>query len=374
MKIPFFDLKRQSASLRGELQSAMQQVMDSGLFIRGEKVARFEDQWAKALGVEHCVALGNGTDALYVVLKALGVKTGDEVIVPAVSWVSTASVVMQLGAKVVCVDVDEQGLIDVKKVEEKINPRTKAIVPVHLFGQMADMIALRAICDHHQLLLVEDAAQAHLSSIGGKYPGTTSDAATFSFYPTKNLGAFGDAGVIVTRNAVLAQQCRMLANQGGLARNEHRVLGITSRMDELQAAMLLVKLPYLDQWNERRRAIATQYNQQLTELAEILLPIEIGGNYHTYHQYVIRSKWREPLREYLQSEGVSTDVHYPVALPFLPILRDLGYTKEEFPVAYLASQEMLSLPIFPELSDEEVQYVCDRIKKFVEGNVLTAIQ
>ncbi|SHK88397.1 dTDP-4-amino-4,6-dideoxygalactose transaminase [Reichenbachiella agariperforans] len=368
MQIPFFDLTRQNTALADELNVAMQEVIQSGRFLHGDKVRALEQGWGALNAQTHGIAVGNGTDALTVALMALGVTAGDEVVIPAMSWVSTASCVTQLGAKPVFVDVDSDYLMNLEKVEAKITAGTKAVVPVHLYGQMVDMVALSQLCKDRGLAIVEDAAQAHGALQQQEAPGAFSDAVVYSFYPTKNLGALGDAGMILTRDAKLAEDCRRVANQGGLQRHEHTVAGMTSRMDELQAAILLAKMPHLKHWNQRRRAIAATYSHQLSTLGGLALPHERVGNDHVYHQYVIRCKKRDALADYLREQGVETDIHYPVALPFLPVFQACNYSADDFSVAHRWSQEILSLPIFPELENEEVDYICTKIKAFFARN------
>ncbi|PIB36536.1 hypothetical protein BFP72_14575 [Reichenbachiella sp. 5M10] len=362
MKIPFFDTKRQYAGLQAEMQQSLEAIADEGMWIGGAAVGEFERAWAETVGARCVVAVGNGTDALFIGLCALGIGAGDEVIVPAVSWVSTASVVLQSGAVPVFVDVGADGLLDVELLLGKITARTKAILPVHLYGQMADMSAIRTLCKDRNIALLEDAAQAHLARRGGMGVGEGADLAAYSFYPTKNLGAWGDAGAIVCHDQDLADSCRAIANQGG--RGVHDVLGVTSRMDTLQAAILLVKLQRLSQWTERRRAIAQRYVYHLKEVEGLQLPVVHEEAYHVYHHFVIRTSSRHVLRTYLQKHGIGTEVHYPEALPQLRVFNHLGQRVEEFAMADLFCQEAISLPVYPELRDEEVDYICRIIKTF----------
>lgn len=365
MKVPFVDLTAQYKSIQQELDAAVADVMASGRYIKHKQVEKFERAFAQKLNVANCIGVGNGTDALLLSLKALDIKAGDEVLTPALSWISTAEVISQLGAKPVFVDVDpDYFTIDLVKAKQAVSSKTKAIIAVHLYGQPCELQTLRLFCDTHKLFLIEDCAQAHFSTFAESTTGTIADIATFSFYPTKNLGAMGDAGCVVSNNQALTNKVRRLANNGGLTKNEHLFEGMNSRLDELQAAILLVKLKYIDQWNLKRIGHAEQYFAELSAVNEIQLPKKLPNAKHTYHQFVIKAKHRNALQQYLSQKEIVTDIHYPLALPFEPAYAYLQYSDKDFPVAYQLQNEILSLPIYPELQHTQVNYVCESIKEF----------
>ncbi|MCV9387712.1 DegT/DnrJ/EryC1/StrS family aminotransferase [Reichenbachiella ulvae] len=363
MEVPFFDLTRQHAAIENELFSVMEAVMNSGQFLNGTYLSQFEDSWSQYLGVEHTVGVANGTDAIYLTLKALGIGSGDEVITTAVSWVSTASAIVNAGAKPVFVDVDESGLMNLDLIEHMVSSKTKALLVVHLYGQMVNVVKAKAICDRLGIMLIEDAAQAHGASFDGVSPGQLSSAATYSFYPTKNLGAIGDAGAVVSRDRELATEIRKLANQGGVSKKNIERIGITSRLDELQAAILCAKLKYLFRWNERRVEIARSYNDILKQCAGISFLKNYSASHHVYHQYVILSSNRDEFISYLSENGVGVDVHYSQPLPELPMFHVEG---NSFPVAKKITQEVVSLPIFPELRKVEIEHICRVIGHFLD--------
>jgi len=364
MRVPFVDLAAQYQAHRAEFDDAFRRVIERTAFIGGEFVREFEAAYAREYGVEHCISVGNGTDAIYIVLKMLGIGAGDEVITTACSWISTSETITQAGARAVFVDVDEFFNIDPLAIEAKITPRTKAIMPVHLYGQAARMGAIQEICRRRKLLLIEDCAQAHFATHGGKRVGTFGDVATFSFYPGKNLGAYGDAGAILTANAELAQRCRMYANHGALRKHEHDMEGINSRLDGLQAALLTAKLPHIHDWTARRQRVAELYTRKLADIAELQCPEVASGSTHVYHLYVIRAAEREALRAELTQRGIETGIHYPTPLPFLKAYGYLGHRPEHFPVSYANHRKILSLPIYPEMPVELVDYVCESIRSF----------
>jgi len=366
--IPLVDLRAQYQSIKKEVDAAISQVIDDTAFIGGKYAAAFEEEFANALGVGYCVGVGNGTDALFIVLKALGVGKGDEVIVPANSFIATSEAVTATGAHVVFIDCSsDDSCIDVGEVRKKITPKTKAIMVVHLYGQPAMLDELGAIAREHNLFLVEDAAQAHFAEYKGKMIGTFGVAATFSFYPGKNLGAYGDAGAIVTNDEALAIKCRMLANHGR-AKGEkynHAIEGFNSRLDGMQATILSVKLRHLSGWTKRRQELAHTYNEALSGIPGLELPPEILDRQSVYHLYVIRTKGREALREYLKSEGIETGVHYPIGLPYLSAYAYLNtQAPEDFPVTYRLQSEILSLPLYPELTEEQQMHIIHTIKDF----------
>jgi len=362
MKIPFVDLHAQYLSIKPQIDAAIAEVIAQSSFIRGPHVDGFEKAWAQTLGVKHCVSCANGTDALYIAMRGLGVKAGDEVITTAHSWISTSETITQAGARVVFCDTDHDTFnIDPAQIESKITPRTVGIIPVHLYGQPADMGAIMAIARKHKLWVIEDCAQAHLARYKGQLVGTFGNAATFSFYPGKNLGAYGDAGGIVTNDDPLADWMTTFARHGG--KGEHVMEGINSRMDGLQGAVLQVKLPHLQAWTDARRRVAARYNELLKGIGDIITPKVAADRDHVYHLYVIRTEKRDALKKHLTDAGIATVLNYPKALPFYPAYSYLGHSPKEFRAAYANQSRILSLPIYPEISDEMIGYVADQIKK-----------
>ena len=365
MRVPFADLQAQYQSIKTDIDQAIQSVIAETAFIGGKFVQQFEKEFADAYGVEHCIPCANGTDAIYIVLKMLGIGPGDEVITTACSWISTAETISQTGARPVFVDIEpDLFTIDASLIEAAITPQTKAIIPVHLYGQMADMTAIKAICEKHQLYLIEDCAQAHFSTLGGQKAGTFGQASTFSFFPGKNLGAYGDAGAILTQDPELARRCRMYANHGALVKHQHEMPGINSRLDGLQAAILSAKLPHLAGWLQKRIACADRYDTLLADIPQIHIPRRRSGSTHTFHLYVIRAEQRDDLGLFLKTKGVETLIHYPTPLPFLKAYTSLAHSAEDFPVAADYQSKILSIPIFPELSEEAQVYVAECIRSF----------
>ena len=365
MNIPFVDLYAQYLSIKSEIDTAIAGVIAQSVFIRGPELDRFEQNWAAKLGVRRCVSCANGTDALYIAMRGLGVRSGDEVITTAHSWIATSETITQAGARVVFCDTDDETLtINPKQIEEKITPATVGIIPVHLYGQPADMGAIIAIARKHNLWVIEDCAQAHLARFQGRLVGTFGDAATFSFYPGKNLGAYGDAGCIVTADDRLADWMETFARHGG--KGDHVMEGINSRMDGLQAAVLNVKLPYLDRWTKARRRIAARYDELLGDVHDLVTPIVAANREHVYHLYVIRTAARDSLKKNLGEAGISTVLNYPKALPFYPAYAYLNHKPADFPVAYRNQSRILSLPIFPEMTDEMIAYVANQTRRALE--------
>jgi dTDP-4-amino-4,6-dideoxygalactose transaminase len=367
MKIPFVDLHAQYLTIKPEIDAAIQDVIANSSYIRGPHVDKFEKLWAEALGLRHCVSCANGTDALYITMRGLGLKAGDEVITTAHSWIATTETITQAGGRVVFTDTDNDTFnIDAGQIEAKITSRTVGIVPVHLYGQPADMPAIMAIAKKHKLWVVEDCAQAHLARCHGKLVGTFGDAATFSFYPGKNLGAYGDAGCLVTNQDPLADWCSTFARHGG--KGEHIMEGINSRLDGLQAAILNVKLPHLPQWTEARRKVAARYNELLAGVGDVVLPKVAAGREHVYHLYVIRTNKRDALKKFLGDAGIGTVLNYPKALPFYPAYAYLGHQPGDFPVAYANQSRILSLPIYPEMTEAMIARVAVQIATFFQQN------
>jgi len=367
MNVPFVDLHAQYLSLKSEIDAAISEVIAQSAFIRGPHVDRFEEAWAKTLGVKHCVSCANGTDALYIAMRALGVKPGDEVITTAHSWISTSETITQAGGRVVFCDTDNETFtIDPALIEAKITSATVGIIPVHLYGQPADMDPIMAIARKHNLWVIEDSAQAHTARYKGQTVGTFGNAATFSFYPGKNLGAYGDAGCVVTNDDHLAEWAAAFARHGG--KGEHVMEGICSRMDGLQAAILNVKLPHLPAWIEARRRVAVRYDELLREVGDVVTPKVAPDRNHVYHLYVIRTQERDALRQHLTNAGIVTVLNYPKALPFYPAYANLGHVPEDFPVAYSNQSRILSLPIYPAMSDEDVAYVIENVLALAREN------
>lgn len=343
----------------------MAEVIRTSAFIRGPFVDRFEAAFAQAIGVRHCVSCANGTDSLYVAMHALGMKPGDEVIAPAHSWISTTETITQAGGKVVFCDTDADTFtIDAAQIEARITPHTVGIIPVHLYGQPCDMDAVMAIAQRHKLWVLEDCAQAHFARYKGRMVGTFGAAASFSFYPGKNLGAMGDAGAVMTADAALADRMAMFARHGGLKKGEHRIEGINSRLDGLQAAVLSVKLPHLAAWTRRRQEIAAEYDRRLQDIPGITAPRVAAGREHVYHLYVIRHEQRDALAAHLAARGIQTVINYPVALPFVPAYARLKHTAADFPNAHRNQSRILSLPIFPEMSAAQIDAVIDGLRSF----------
>jgi dTDP-4-amino-4,6-dideoxygalactose transaminase len=365
MKVPFVDLEAQYRAIQPAIEKAWHDSFHGFRYIGGRYITSFEERFGKLVGARHCVATSNGTSSLILALKALGVGAGHEVITPAFSWISSAETISFCNATPVFADVDPATYtIDPDQVERAITVRTKAIIVVHLYGQPAHITRLRSICNKRGLFLIEDCAQAHLTLENGKAVGTFGHAGAFSFYPTKNLGAYGDAGCMVTKSAQLATRVRRLANHGALQKDDHELEGMNSRMDVIQAAFLKAKLPYLKRWNRLRRAHATLYNELLRGVEEIVLPTERPGATHTFHLYVIRAKKRDQLKEYLYKHGIQTLIHYPKALTNTRAYAYLGLDRSLFPVANALEKEVLSLPIYPELTGAQVRYVSQNIKDF----------
>ena len=365
MHIPFVDLKTQYNSIKEEMDAAINSVVAETSFIGGKHVQKFENEFSNLYGIKHCISVANGTDSLYIIMKMLGIGTGDEVITVANSWISSSETISQTGAKPVFVDIHPDFYsINESLIEEKITPKTKAIIVVHLQGQVCEMNKMIDLCKKHNILLIEDCAQSHFSEYEGKRAGTFGIAGSFSFYPGKNLGAYGDAGCIITNDDKLAEKCRMFARHGALKKHYHQIEGINSRMDGIQAAVLNVKLPHVLNWTEQRIKNASLYDKYFKEISEIILPSVRPNSKHTFHLYVIRAQKRDELMNYFKSEGVETAIHYPTALPNLPAYNHLDKQGDHFPVATLYQSEMLSLPMYPELTEEMIIFIADTIKKF----------
>jgi dTDP-4-amino-4,6-dideoxygalactose transaminase len=379
MSIPLVDLHSQYMSIKKEIDSIIAEVISKSAFIGGPYVKSFEEAFAQFCDVKHCLGVGNGTDALFIALKTLGISAGDEVITVANSFIATAEAITMTGAKVVFVDIDPRTYnMDPNKLEECLRTRNskpetrnkvKAVIPVHLYGQPADMDPILAIAKKYNLKVVEDAAQAHGAEYKGRKIGSIGDMACFSFYPGKNLGAYGDAGAIVTNDDNFALKARMFANHGRIGKYDHEIEGVNSRLDGLQAAILDVKLRHLLEWTENRRKHAYLYNEYLKG-TDLITPAEIDNVKAVYHLYVvrIRKELRQKLQEHLKSKDISTGIHYPIALPNLKAYTYLSHSESDFPEATRASQEILSLPMYPELKEIQIQFIAEGIKEFSSKN------
>ena len=361
MTVRFGDLARHTAAIREELDEAASRVLTRGRYLFGEEVEAFEEAFARWCGAAHAVGVANGTDAITIALQAVGVQPGDEVITVANTCVPTVVGIENAGAVPVLVDAEPvTRTIDPALVEDAIGPRTRALLPVHLYGQCADLDALAEIARRHDLALVEDCAQAHGAELAGRRAGSIGDAAAFSFYPTKNLGALGDGGAVVTNDAGAAERARLLRNYGERERFEHVLRGRNSRLDALQAAFLGAKLPQLDAWTERRRAIAARYTAALAGTA-VAAPVEAPGRRHVYHLYVIESPHRDAFRAALENAGVETAIHYPRPVHLQPAYRALGEGRS-LPVSERLAARIVSLPLYPELTDDEVEAVAAALR------------
>lgn len=365
MNVPFNDLYAQYLSLKPEIDDAIAKTIQNSAFVRGPEVELFEENFAKLIGVDHCISCANGTDALYIAMHALGVKPGDEVIVPAHSWISTSETVTQAGGKVIFCDTrDVDFTIDVDAIDAKITDKTVGIIPVHLYGHPAQMDAVMRIAKKHNLWVIEDCAQAHLATYDGTTVGQFGDIATFSFYPGKNLGAMGDAGALVTGDAQLARRSARFARHGGLFKGSHEIEGINSRLDGLQAAILNVKLPHLADWTKKRQAVADAYLNRLNGIGDLILPQIDARASHVWHLFVIRTKQRDALKAHLAENGIQTVINYPVALPFLEAYAHQNNAIEDFPTAYGHQSDILSLPIFPDMTGEQITHVVNGVTSF----------
>ncbi len=369
-QIPLLDLTRQYQTIAAEVERAVLDVMASGRYIGGDRVAQFERQFAQYVGTNECVSCNSGTDALYLTLKALDIGEGDEVIAPPFTFFATVETISAVGATPVFVDIDPKTFnLDTSAVDAAIGARTKAILPVHLFGRPLDMTALSDLAASRNLAIVEDCAQATGASWQGRQVGSFGRAGCFSFFPTKNLGAFGDGGAVTTDDPEFARRVRALKEHGATQRYVHEEVGVNSRLDAVQAAVLQVKLKYLDEWNEARRDVARRYGELLTPIPHIELPPETTDGVSVWNQYTIRVRPpldRDRVRQNLQALGVSTMVYYPLPLHHQPVYRQLGYSVGAFPHAERACQEVLSLPMFPELTLEQQQEIVYRLKSAID--------
>nr|WKN36340.1 DegT/DnrJ/EryC1/StrS family aminotransferase [Tunicatimonas sp. TK19036] len=364
MKIPFVDLARQHAPLINELQEVFTELLMGGVVMGGEAIVNFEQSFASWVGTDFAVSCANATDALEIVLRAWNIGTGDEVIVPANGWMSAAETVCLVGATPVFVDNQADSYsIDEKGIEEKITEHTKAIIPIHLYGDPANLPALMAIAEQYGLKVLEDCAQAHGASVEGKKVGSWGHAGIFSFYPTKNLGALGDGGMIVTQNEALAQNCRAIAQHGQYQRHTHQLLGRNSRMDAIQAKILSLKLPYLDQWNSRRKQIADYYCAVWKDMP-MIVPVKNEGSVR--HLFVVQMEERDEVRAKLSEKGITTEIHYPIPVCQQPVFQQFR-SSDGYPLAETQASRLLSIPVYPELTDVEVENIGTQVKKVIAG-------
>lgn len=365
MNVPFLDLKAQYVAIAGEIDDAIRQVIERTAFSGGPFVSAFEEQFAAFCQCKHSIGVGSGTEALWLALAALDVGPGDEVITVPNSFIATAEAISFCGATPVFVDVDsESQTLNPALLEGAITERTKAIIPVHLFGQMADMGPIMEIARRHNLFVVEDACQAHGAQYNGKPAGSIGDLGCFSFYPGKNLGAYGEAGGVVTNSDELNDRIKMVRDHGQSKKYHHTMVGWNGRMDGIQGAILSVKLKYLPSWNDARRKNAQVYSRRLSSMDGVTPPREMDYACHIYHVYAVKAKNRDSLMEALNGEGIGCGIHYPVPIHLQNAYRGMGLGKGSFPVAEKCAEEIISLPMFPELTEEQIHFVADKIGKF----------
>lgn len=366
--IPFFLTKPQYLTIKDELDAAVHRVLDTSFFVLGQELAAFEAEWADYLGVTRAIGVGSGTEAIHLALRALDIGPGDEVLTVSHTAVATTVAISSTGATPVFVDIDPRTYtMDCAHLEQRITPRSKAIVPVHLYGHPADMDLILPLAQRHGLRVVEDAAQAHGTTHRSRRCGALGDAGAFSFYPTKNLGAYGDGGAVVTNDKALADRLTLLRNYGWSQRYYSSIKGYNSRLDELQAAILREKLPNLDDWNTRRRQLAALYTATLAGESAIQVPSEAEWAEHTYHLYVVRVPERNRVQATLRERGIATQIHYPAPVHLQEAYRDLGYAPGSLPHTEQAATEILSLPLYPELADDDVQYIAAALRETVAG-------
>ncbi|MDP6380125.1 MAG: DegT/DnrJ/EryC1/StrS family aminotransferase [Phycisphaerae bacterium] len=368
MKVPLLDLKVQYAAIREAVRAGVDEVLDSQLCIGGPKIQELETRIAAYSDSKFAIGISSGTDAILASLMALGMGAGDEVITTPYTFFATAGCVRRVGARPVFVDIDPSTYnIRPDLIEPAITPQTRAVIPVHLYGQMADMDAIMAIAERHKLAVIEDAAQSIGATYKGHKAGSIGTTGIFSFYPTKNLGAAGDGGMIVTQDGELEEILRMLRNQGGRDKYYNELVGGTFRLDAIQAAVLLVKLDHIEEWHEGRRRNAAYYNERFASVSEITTPYVAPENTSIYNQYVVRVPERDSVRKALQKKDIGQEVYYPVPLHLQPCFADLGYKEGDFPESELAASETIALPIYPELADEQLDYVAKAVIEVVSG-------
>ncbi len=371
MEIPLMDIQAQYLSVKEEIDHVVQKVIHQAQFVGGEEKDLFEQEYSQAFGVKHTIGVGNGTDAIFLILKALGIGTGDEVVTAANSFIASSEAISACGARVVFCDIEEStSLMDLnclekilKKGSVKNGGEIKAVLPVHLYGRIMDMSALMSLAEKYNVKIIEDCAQAHLARWQGQCAGTFGAAGTFSFYPGKNLGAFGDAGAVVTNDTDLANKIRKLANHGRISKYDHDIEGFNSRLDTLQAAVLRVKLRHLPAWTLARQQKAQKYHRMLADVQQVLRPEMPPQEQHVFHLFVVGVDQREQVIEGLKNKNIHAGVHYPIALPFLKAYSYLNHQPQDFPVSYRLQSRALSLPLYPEMTDEQQTYVVESLKQ-----------
>ncbi|MBI3355082.1 MAG: DegT/DnrJ/EryC1/StrS family aminotransferase [Nitrospirae bacterium] len=362
MKIQMVDLKAQYHSIEGEIDARIKEIINGAHFIMGSNVSEFEKEAAGYHNIKHAVAVASGTDALHLALLACGIGKGDEVITTPFTFIATAEAITYTGARPVFVDIDLQTYnIDIKKIEKTITKKTKAILPVHLFGLPADMEKIKELAAEYKLKIIEDCAQSFGAEYKGKKTGAIGDAGCFSFFPSKNLGCYGDGGMVVTNDDNMAEKIRMLRNHGQKVRYYHSIIGYNSRLDEIQAGILRVKLKRIDEYNKKRRENAHLYTEKLKGI-NIITPSEPEGYYHVFHQYSIRTSKRDSIQKGLTEAGIASAIYYPVPLHLQESYKDLGYKKGDFPVSEAIASDIISLPMYPELTEAQIDEVCKVIK------------
>ena len=368
MKVPFLDLSRQNRKIANHAEAIFKTAIEESRFIGGECVSKFEEDFAHFCNSKYAISVGNGTDALRLAIEALGAGVGDEVITSPFTFIATAEAITLNGAKVVFADIEEDTLnLDPEKIEDKITRNTKGIIPVHLFGNPANMDRFKLIGQNHNLWILEDACQAHGAQWNGKKVGSMGSCAAFSFYPTKNMGAFGDAGMITTSDENIANKIKKTKNHGSSVKYIHDFVGTNSRLDAIQAAILSEKLKYVEEWNNERRRISQIYIDQLADVNEIVLPSSKKEAKHIYHLFTIQTQRRDELKQWLEDNGIGSAIHYPIPIHMQKAYKHLGYKDDDFPVALKASKKVISIPLYPGLSELEQEYVIDRIKQFYKG-------
>ena len=366
MKVPFIDFSQQYKTVQNEVDTGVKKVFEKGNFILGEEVKTFEDEFAKYCGVKYAGGVNSGTDALYLAVSALNITTDDEVILPSFTFIATALCISYTGATPVFVDIEEETYnIDPQKLKKAITKKTKAIMPVHLYGQAANMDEIRAIARGHNIAIIEDACQAHGASYKGKMAGSLGDAACFSFYPTKSLGGFGDGGIVVTDNEQVYENIKMLRDYGRQDRYNHKIKGYNSRLDTIQAVVLSAKLKHLNEWNKMRNQAARIYFELLKDVDGIVLPKIKDNRTHVFQTFAIRIKDRDKISEELKNKGIGVLIHYPIPLHLQEAYQELGHKQGDFPVSEKVANEILSLPMFPHIKREQIEYVCDSIKELL---------
>jgi dTDP-4-amino-4,6-dideoxygalactose transaminase len=371
MQVPLVDLKAQYQSIKEEVMAEIAEALEGMRLFLGKNVQEFESEFASYCGTEYAIGVGSGTDALHLSLLACGIGPGDEVITVSNTFIATVEAIVLAGARPVFVDIDADTYnIDTSQIEGAISPRTRAILPVHLYGHPADMGPVLELAEAYKLKVIEDACQSHGAEYKGRRTGSLGDAGCFSFYFTKNLGAYGEAGMITTSDPDIAERCRMLRDHGQTVKYYHRLVGVNGRLDEIQAAVLRVKLPHLDYWNENRRSLAKAYESLLP--SSVITPVEVPWAKHVYYAYVIRTANRDELQAWLTTKDIGTGVHFPVPIHLQEAYSEFDYANTRLPVTEKATKEIISLPMYPELSTEQINYICDCIREFTESGLKVA--